>query len=152
MNYFICVKLFCCILLLNVNKIESQSSTDATSEGSGGPTETSNTNADEKQENIETESVDRAMNDIAPKTPQQKGKDKFIKLEGKACRSSALLRSRNSVTGAKINCEKNPKCIGVVDYFCAGTSAGYCMKPKKGTKTGEEIVPSNRHCVHKKGK
>ena len=78
MNYFICVKLFCCILLLNVNKIESQSSTDATSEGSGGPTETSNTNADEKQENIETESVDRAMNDIAPKTPQQKGSKSYL--------------------------------------------------------------------------
>ena len=81
--------------------------------------------------------------------------DKFIKLEGKTCRSSALLRSRNTVTGAKINCEKNPRCIGVIDYFCAGTSAGYCMKPKKGkkrSKTGDEIVDNNRHCVLKKGK
>ena len=74
MNYLICVKLFCCILLLNVNKIESQSSTEATSEGFGGPTETSNTNADEKQENIET----GAMNDIAPKTPQQKGSKSYL--------------------------------------------------------------------------
>ena len=78
MNYLICVKLFCCILLLNVNKIETQSSTDATSEGSGGPTETSNTNANKKQENMVTESEDAAMNDIAPKTPQQKGSKSYL--------------------------------------------------------------------------
>ena len=78
MNYLICVTLFCCILLLNVNKIETQSSTDATSEGSGGLTETSNTNADEKQENMETESEDPVMNDIAPKTPQQKGSKSYL--------------------------------------------------------------------------
>ena len=73
MNYSICVKLVCCILLLNVNNIEAQSSTDETSEGSGGSIVSSSTNADEKQENMETESENPALNDMAPKTPQQKG-------------------------------------------------------------------------------
>ena len=58
-----------------------------------------------------------------------------------------MYRSRNSVTGAKINCERNPKCIGVVDYNCKGTRGGYCMK----TKSGSEIAKSSRNCVHKKG-
>ena len=73
MNYLICVKLFGCILLLNANNIEAQLSTDETSEGSGVLTESTSTNAAEKQGNMETESEDPAMNDMAPKAALQKG-------------------------------------------------------------------------------
>ena len=78
MNYLICVKLFGCILLLNANNIEAQSSTDETSEGSGVLTESTSTNAAEKQENAETESKDTAMNDMAPKAALQKGSKLFL--------------------------------------------------------------------------